>query len=108
MYVIITFMRRRSEEYLPEFTERAEVAYQRLSASDQARIDAVLQDIQNVGLRSRSVRRIHAPHKIYLARAGAHLRVIFQYEDGVFTILDITTQDKIGKLARLYNWNEGV
>ncbi len=101
-------MRRRSEEYLPDFTERAEVAYQRLSASGRAQIDAVLEDIQRAGLRSRAVLRIHAPLKIYLARAGRHLRVIFQYEDGDFTILDITTQDKIGNLARLYNWNEGV
>ena len=83
-------MRRRPEEYVPDFTERAKVAYQRLSASDQTKIDAVLEDIQCAGLRSRAVRRIHAPSKIYLARAGTHLRVIFQYEDGVFTILDIT------------------
>lgn len=99
-------MRRRSEE--PDFTERAEVAYQRLSAPDQARIDSVFQDIQHVGLGSRAVLRIRAPDKIHVARAGIRLRVIFQYEDGVFTILDITTQDKIRKLARLYNWNKGV
>lgn len=100
-------MRRRSEEYLPEFTERADVAYQRLSPSDRARIDAVLDDIQRVGLRSRAVLRINAPRRIYLARAGVRLRVIFQYEDGLFTILDITTQNQIGRLARLYHWGEG-
>lgn len=99
-------MRRRSEEYSPDFSERAIVAYERLSISDQARIDAVLQDIQSVGLRSRTVTRMHGPHKIYLARAGTRLRILFQYEDGVFTILDIMTHDQLDRLARLYRWNE--
>ncbi len=99
-------MRRRPEEYSPDFSERAIVAYERLSISDQARIDAVLQDIQSVGLRSRTVTRMHGPHKIYLARAGTRLRILFQYEDGVFTILDIMTHDQSDRLARLYRWNE--
>jgi len=101
-------VRRRSEEYIPDFTERAEVAFQRLSLQDQARINATIEDIQRLGLRSRAVVRMHTPHHIYLARAGQRLRLIFQYEDGMFTILDITTQDQVGRLARLYNWGEGV
>ena len=100
-------MRRRSEEYFPDFSERAIVAYERLSVTDRTRIDSAIQDIQSIGLRSRSVLRQRGPHNIYLARAGARLRILFQYEDGVFTILDIVTQNQLGRLARLYRWNEG-
>jgi hypothetical protein len=103
-------MGRRQQEYLPDFTERAQVAYQRLSAQDQARINWVLDDIQTAGLRSRAVARmprVHAPRGIYLARAGARLLIIFQYEDGIFTILDIVRHDQVTRLARLYGWYEG-
>lgn len=100
-------MTRRSEQYLPDFTERAVIAYQRLPSKDRNKIDSVLEDISRSGLRSRYLKRIRAPHKIYMARAGLRLRIIFQFEDDVLTILDITTQDQIGRLARLYNWNEG-
>ena len=99
-------MTRNSEGYLPEFSERALVAYERLSAADKTRVDSVLQDIQSIGLKSRWVTRMHGPHKIYLARAGTRLRILFQHGDDVLTILDIVARDQLDRLTRLYRWNE--
>lgn len=99
----------RQREYLPDFTERAQVAYQRLSTQDQARINSALDHIEAAGLRSSTVARmrgVHTPPGIHLARAGPRLLIIFQYEDGVFTILDIVRHDQLNRLARLYGWNE--
>ena len=96
---------RHSGEYFPDFTERAQVAYQRLSSVDKNKVDAVIDDIQRFGLRSRNILKLRGPHEIRLARVGNRLRILFQYEDGIFTILDIVPHDQLNRLIRLYRWD---
>lgn len=96
------------KEYLVEFTERAQVAYQRLSNAVQRDIDRVLQRIEQVGLRSPNIAKIRGlPEKMYMARAGRN-RIIFLREGDIFTILDIVSRDKIQRLSRLYDWDSEV
>ncbi len=94
-------------KYITDFTERAEVAYQRLSDISRRRIDNALLRIEQSGLRPPLVRKVYGPDRMYIARAG-NLRIIFALEDDILTILDIVTHDNIQRLSRLYDWGKEV
>jgi Txe/YoeB family toxin of Txe-Axe toxin-antitoxin module len=46
--------------------------------------------------------RLRSPDKVYLARVTNELRIVFQIEDDVMTILDIVTRDQLHHLSRFY------
>lgn len=95
------------KEYIYEFTERAEVAFERLPQAMKRRINEVLEHIQRIGLRKPYVVKIRGQENMYLARAN-DIRIIFQVQDDIMTILDIVSHDKIQRLSRLYDWGRGV
>ena len=89
-------------EYLIDFTERAQVAYDRHPKAIQLRIDQLLHRIQQMGPRQPYTVRLRSPDKVYLARVTNELRIVFQIEEDVMTILDIVTRDQLHHLSRFY------
>jgi len=96
-------MRRRWEESIPEFTERAQFSYDRLSPQTKLTVDRILESMVLRGIRSIKANKIKGFEQLYIARVSNSLRIIFRYEDDVFTILDIVTHDQLRRLNQFYS-----
>lgn len=84
-----------SKEYLIEYSDRASLHYGRLSPSIQERVDHLIQRLQEVGLRTRHIKKIYSDQDMYLGQVTRDLRIIFNISDDVITVLDIVRHDKL-------------
>lgn len=93
------------KQYLIEFTERAQIAYHRLSPSMRQKVDNMLDQVQSHGLRSPNITMVRSPRRMYLARVGSDFRVVLLPEGDVIRVLDIASHDKIQRLYHQFDWN---
>ena len=89
-----------SNQYLIEFTDRAQLSYDRLPRPAQERIDFVINRLQDIGLRTRRIKKIPGSEEMYLGQITPALRIIFNKSDDVITVLDIVRHDKLRGFIR--------
>ncbi len=90
------------KQYLVEFTERAQSAYDRLPKAVQSRIGKMLEQIQQSGLRSPQVYRVSGQEGVYLSRV-TNLRLILQVQDEIITVLDIVSRAQLQRVLRYWS-----
>lgn len=91
-----------SRQYITDFTERAQSAYDRLPKTMQSRVDQTLLQIEQIGPRRPYAAKLAGPEKLYVARVASDLRIVLQIEDDLMTILDIVTHAQLQRLSRFW------
>ena len=89
-------------QYLVEFTERAQSAYDRLPKTAQLRIDVILEQIQQLGLRPPHVKIVSSQERVYLSSVTGQIRLIMQVQDEIITVLDIVSHAQLKRLLRYW------
>ena len=86
-----------------EFTERAQEAYDRLPEAEQAKVVAILGQLQQFGLRLRGLRKVSGQEGVYLCQVSSLIRMVIQVQDELIIVLDILSRAQLERLLRYWS-----